>query len=398
MRFLFTLWGLLLITGCSSKENLNGHWKLLVKLQDQELPVLIQLKQEKKLLIGTLYNSSEKIKLSGSIDKNIFTLSIGTTDAILTGKVKDSKINGHWVRTKRKDYKVPFSGLKTTSESLFKPYQSKQNLMNVSGKWKINLGKDRIGLGVFLQKGSRISGSILTNSGDMRFLDGHILKDKAFLYGFDGVFSFVINFHFSYEKFEAKMHAGKSYNTSITGARDDLFELADPLTLTKLTSKEPLHLKLKDINGAQVHFNEGVLKGKVKIVQLFGSWCPNCIDESHFFIQWRKDHAAKLNDVEIIAVAYENYATELKAIKELRKLRMKLSLEYPLVIGDFKSTKTVTDLFPIDKTRAFPTTLYLNRKNEVVKIHTGFNGQATGQYFLSFQEQFNQIIDDLIKE
>jgi len=107
----------------------------------------------------------------------------------------------------------------------------------MAGKWKIKLDEKKDGLGLFTQKGSRVQGSILTNTGDYRFFDGFIKNNKVKLYGFDGVFSFILDIIVVEEQFEATMFAGKSYNTKISASRDDNFQLADPNSMTKLNSK-----------------------------------------------------------------------------------------------------------------------------------------------------------------
>jgi thiol-disulfide isomerase/thioredoxin len=280
---------------------------------------------------------------------------------------------------------------------LYELYDGKSAQLTLDGNWKVELEEGKFGLGVFKQIGSRVEGSILTETGDYRFLEGYLDQNTVSLYGFDGVFSFILKIVLAPDKFEAHLYSGKTYNAQISGVRDEEFRLANPNTLTKLIGKTPLKMSFKDINGEEVILDKGKLNGKAKIIQIFGSWCPNCIDETQFFVEWRKQNEAKLNDVEIIAIAFENFPDEKSALKKLRKMRYKLNMNYPLVLGDFSSTKTVTKFVPIEKTVAFPTTLFLNKKNEIVKIHTGFSGQATGIFFEDFKTSFSETVEKLIR-
>jgi thiol-disulfide isomerase/thioredoxin len=386
---------------CQEENQIVGNWKIDLKIQEHDLPFIIKLKKDetnKDKILGHLINSTEKIPLDGSFIDGKFELDIGTSYAKLIGTIDGNELDGNWVRTNKENYKVQISGQKILKENLYQHFESKKTPLSFGGNWKIDLGKDKFGLGIFTQKGSRIQGSILTETGDYRFLDGYIEQNNILLYGFDGVFSFVLKIILSPDQFKANLYSGKTYNQDISGVRDEEFRLADPNGLTKLIGKKPLKLSFNDINGEEIDFNKGRFKDKAKIIQIFGSWCPNCIDETQFLVEWRTKNEAKLNDIEFIAIAFEKFPDEVAALKKLRKMRYKLGMNYPLVLGDFTSTKTVTKFVPIEKTIAFPTTFYLNKKNEIIKVHTGFSGQATGMFYEDFKTDFNKTVNALIKE
>jgi hypothetical protein len=47
---------------------------------------------------------------------------------------------------------------------------------------------------------------------------------------------------------------------------------------------------------------------------------------------------------------------------------------------------------------AFPTTIIIDRKGNVRRIHTGFSGPATGVHFTEFKKEFELFIDTLLNE
>jgi len=396
MKLVLALILLSSLFSCTSEPSLTGKWKIDIELQGQKLPVLLDLVQNKNVVSGSLINSTEKIAMTGTVKDGQFSLEIGTNYALINGSISKDKITGKWIRTNKKDFGQNFKGVKSFKESLFISYEKKATLIDISGNWKIQLSEDNFGLGVFKQKGSRVQGSILTSTGDYRYLDGYIEHGQVKLFGFDGVFSFILDLKLSDSQMNGMMFSGKSYNKQINAIRDETFKLADPNTLTTLTDKKPFNLKLKDLDGNLIDFNGPNYKNKAKIVQLFGSWCPNCIDETRFFLNWRKENMAKLNDIAFVAVSYENFDTLVKATKNLKKMQYKLKMDYPIILGDFKSTKSVSKIFPIKKTVAFPTTFFLNKKNEIVKVHTGFSGQATGPFFDGFKVEFQDLVVKLI--
>lgn len=311
----------------------------------------------------------------------------------------DNKLKGKWIRTNKDDYIVSLTGDKTNLKLYSKKYEQKSSALNLSGRWKIKLNDEgKYGLGNFTQKGSRVKGTILTTTGDYRFLDGAIEKNTLTLYGFDGVFSFVFKVVVQADQFTGMMYSGNSYNTKISAVRDELFELESATAMTKSTAKKMDKFDYVDISGEKVNFDSEEYKGKAKVIQLFGSWCPNCIDETNFFTKWMKQNPAKLNHVKFIALSFENTKTKKEAIKNLVKVKRKLAMNYPLVLIDFDKSVKATEIIPLDKVRSFPTTIFLNRENEIIKIHTSFAGQATGEFFLNFVFDFNETITNMIKE
>ena len=384
----------LILASCSKQElSLNGIWEIQLKLQDQSLPVLLDLKQNKDTLSGFLLNSSERIPLTGKIENNTYELEIGSHYAVLRGELSREGLSGNWIRTNKDNYKVGYSGNKVAKNSLYEKYEQVDSLINIEGKWKIQLTSEKLGMGLFKQKGSRIQGSILTNTGDYRFLDGFIEQDKVLLTGFDGVFSFVIKMIISNEKLKATLYSGNSYKADITGIKDDKFQLKDPNSITEIKGDRKVSLDLNDIFGNKISLNNN----NIKVIQLFGSWCPNCIDETHFILDWKKNRPEKASQVDFIALAFERTTSKKEAMINLKKVSKKLKMNYPIALIDFDKSVSVNTVLPIEKINAFPTTIFLNRKNEIVKIHTGFSGQATQDVFEDFQRDFNLMIDSLIK-
>ena len=389
---------LLFITliACQSKPEIDGLWKLEIKLQDQVLPVLIQVKQNKDELSATLTNSNEKINLKGGLKKDSFILDFETGYARLKGKVIGDKLVGEWIRINKEDYKIPFNGEKTTLTSLFYSYRKESNLIDLKGTWKVKLDEDKYGLGVFKQDGARVQGSILTKTGDYRYLDGFIKGNEIKMYGFDGVFSFVLNLIYQDGKLKGDMYAGKSFHKEISAVVDNEFKLEEASEMTKILTEKPLKFSYQSIKGKLIDLDQGDLKDKAKIIQIFGSWCPNCIDETRFFLKWREENKSKLNDLKFIAVSFERAKNEKEALKNLKKLSYQIKMDYPVILLDYDKSKKVEDFFPIDKMRAYPTTFFLDKNNKIIKVHTGFAGQATEEYFEEFKAEFNETINLLL--
>lgn len=397
MKIIFHVFFILLLTSCFSGKGIKGTWKVDLNIQENNLPVLIHLDEKEGKVTGHLQNSDEKVTLDGTIEDGKFYINIGMSYAAFRGEVSGEKIKGVWIRTTKSNYEVPFAGHKSSLKELHLDQEKQKNISEISGNWKVHLGDDRYGIGIFEQKGARIKGSILTETGDYRYLDGYIKGNELNLFGFDGTFSFVLKLLIKTDEMKGKMFAGKSYNKEISAVKDAEFQLKDPSTMVEILAENPVKFNYEDITGVTVNFDDGHLKGKAKVVQIFGSWCPNCIDETHYFLEWRKRNLAKLNHIEFVAVAFEKFETDKEAKKVLRKLKAKMKMDYPVVLADFNGTKKIGEFFPVSKIKAYPTTIYLDKNNQVKKVYTGFAGRATGPFFDAFEREFNTTIDELIK-
>ena len=128
-----------------------------------------------------------------------------------------------------------------------------------------------------------------------------------------------------------------------------------------------------------------------------GSWCPNCMDESAYLAEVYKQF--KKEGLEIIALAFEK-SNDFEVSKErLLRVKKKLNMEYDILVtqqtGKDKASEVLSAL---NKIAAFPTTLFLNRQHQVVKIHTGFSGPATGNDYEVFKQNTESLIKQLLKE
>lgn len=397
-HLLFSL--LFLLLSCTQNPEWKGAWKVQLELQDQKLPFIIELFEIGGGFAGKLHNSTEELELiseNSNKDKKV-RFEIGAHYAVLELEyIDENNIKGHWIRTNKKDYKVPLTAKKTTeSNELFSEFVNRKSNLNIDGKWEVDFDENKKGLGMFKQQGSRVTGSILTNTGDYRFLVGKIEGSELYLQGFDGVFSFIFNLELSGDQFQGKMYSGKSYNTVIRGIRNDSYTLANAYEMTKLTDKNFLTFLGVSLEGERIDLAKGDFKDKPKVIQLFGSWCPNCVDETYFFNNWKEQNKDLSKEVKFIALAFENFKTEKEALKAVKKSKRKLSMDYPVILVDFDKSKKPEDVLPIDKGRAFPTTLFLDRNNKIVKIHTGFSGPATGPFYEKFKESFQGTMEKLV--
>jgi thiol-disulfide isomerase/thioredoxin len=231
------------------------------------------------------------------------------------------------------------------------------------------------------------TGTFLTETGDYRFLKGTWDDHQIQLQCLDGAHLFCFTAAFSENKascLNGKFYSGNTYSERWEGRDDEQFELRDSEELVKLKpgkEKEVFTFSAMDLQGNMRTFGLEDWKGKVTIIQLMGSWCPNCTDEGKVMSAMHKKYGAK--GLQIIPVAFERTDDILENKKTLQRQMAQLNCGYEVYVGraEGKGKERAQNVFPqLEKVMAFPTMLMINEQGKATHIHTGFNGPATGPY------------------
>ncbi|WP_420845212.1 TlpA disulfide reductase family protein [Maribacter litopenaei] len=135
------------------------------------------------------------------------------------------------------------------------------------------------------------------------------------------------------------------------------------------------------------------------IVQLMGSWCPNCLDESKFLVNYLEYNQNK--DLAVLALAFEQAKTKERALQSIERLKDRIGISYPILLaqyGSYDKKKAQQKLPMLNHVLSYPTTIFVDKKGEVRKIHTGFNGSATGKKYEEFKLEFDSFLTGLLSE
>ena len=253
-------------------------------------------------------------------------------------------------------------------------------------------------VGNFDQKGSLLTGSILTATGDYRFFEGAADGKKFSLSAFGGSTPYLVKGEFTNDSTFTGQFITPRLISKIEGKRNPKAALPDPYTATPLKKGyTSLEFSFPNLDGKKVSLSDPVYKGKVVIVTILGSWCPNCLDENSFLSAWYK--ANHQRGVEIIGLGFERKNDFESAKKSLTNLKTRLAIPYEILFAGQSGTANASNALPaLNGIAAFPTTIFIDKKGNVRKVHTGFSGPATGKFYDEFKTEFNGLIDQLLSE
>lgn len=377
----------------------NGFWQGILELNSTtDLPFVFKLDQDQQL---TIYNAEEQITLSEpQIKGDSISYSFIAFNTSLTFSINVKKeLNGYFINPDRKKYaRIPFRAYFIDTK---KPSCSKQTSTDLSGTWKTTFssGSENAypAIGKFnQQENGRVTGTFLTETGDYRYLDGYLSNDRLTISCFDGSHAFLFKAKIKEGKLEGTFYSGRHWKTNWVAERDDNFKLKDPDSLTYLIDNS-FTFAFPDSDKNIIQFPNSSTKGKVVIIQIIGTWCPNCLDETNFYLElYDKYHNEGL---EILGVAYEAPSNFKEQAERVDRYIKNKSVPYPILIGGQASKKEASEDFNmLNEISSFPTSIFINRSGEVIKIHTGFNGPGTKEIYEAYVKETHQLIEKLLRE
>lgn len=316
----------------------------------------------------------------------------------ITGSYAGGVIEGNWVVTTRDNYAIPFvahHGKSFRFTTLKTP-----PVADLSGRWaatfEIETDHPYPAIAEFKQQANQLTGTFLTETGDYRFLEGTVQGEKFWLSCFDGSHAFLFEGKIleGGDSLTGAFYSGKHYKTLWVAHRDQHASLPDPDSLTFLKPGfDRLTFSFENPEGKLISPDDPAYAGKIKIIQIMGTWCPNCRDETNFLVDYFKRHQP--NDVAVIALAFEKHKDKEKAMEALRRYKERFGFDWEILLAGSADKNAAAEALPmLDRLLAYPTMIFLDKNNKVVRIHTGFSGPATSEY-QAFAEEFHQFLNRL---
>jgi thiol-disulfide isomerase/thioredoxin len=386
----------------------NGHWRAVLQRADgNDIVFNFETKDSAGKKILYIQNAGERLLVDEiTFQGDSVWMRLPFFESQLRAALtKEGNLEGVWLKRGVDSYQsVPFKAFYGESFRFItgKPVR----VHDVTGRWssvfRARNGKDTtFRVGEFQQQGGRVTGTFLDAGGDLRYLEGVVNGDSLKLSCFDGghAYLFTARIENNSTLSGGQYFSGPVSKETWTARKDAGARLPDEFTITKWRNDPPLNFTFKDIEGNSVSLSDERFKGKVVLIQIMGSWCPNCMDETRFLSGFYDEYHRK--GVEIIGLAYERSTDFPRSQNSLRSFQQRFQVKYPMLItgvavGDpQRSEKTLPQLERIEN---FPTTIFVNKKGQIEKVHTGFSGPGTGQHYEEQKKEFYDTVNALLGE
>ena len=377
----------------------QGQW--LGKLSNNEnkkIPFNFEVKKDSIFII----NSAERIGARISIYKDSLRVKIPVFDSELRFIKTKAGLMGYWHNNTKTNQKLPFNAFLNQKGEKNRFNVGKSNTYSLfSGNWETTFSKgtknEYKSLAIFYQEGEFATGTFITETGDYRYLQGNVCNDSIFLSCFDGAHAFLFEGSLIDNVIHGVFYSGLQWSEPWVSFKNDSFALANPYLLTQQVARERLEFTFPNIDGGNFSYPNKSLHNKVVIIQIFGSWCPNCVDETKFLAGLYNRY--QYRGLEIIGLAFESPKKLSDKIARVKDLKSHTGSKYEFLIAGSASKKEAKNVLPwLNEVSSFPTTIFVDKKGGVRKIHTGFYGPGTGEHYVKYTAEVDALVEALLSE
>ncbi len=381
-------------------QNVAGMWDATINFNGAEIPFKMELSGNGAAVKGWFFNGDDReISNSGNLTNGSLTLSFDSYLAKLTATVKDGVIDGEYGPILKKNYPIH-----AVRASVKKP-QATANAPSIGGQWDLlnvasSKGEKAWRL-ILRQSGSNISGAILRVDGDTGTLTGSYKDGKFVLSHFSGSRPALLILKPAADgSLDVSLSALHGFNEMKAVRPEEALAkgLPQPTDPDKHTTvkdpNQPFAFSFPDLNGHVVSNTDPRFRGKVVLINITGSWCPNCHDEAPFLASIYDKY--KSQGLEIVALNFEE-ADQLKDPTRLRAFIKEYGIHYTVLLGgETESAKEkLTQAVNWD---AWPTTFFVGRDGRVRGAHAGFPSPGSGELYRQTKDQFVAEVEKLLAE
>lgn len=347
---------------------------------------------------GSFFNGDVKMtSTSGRLEHGALTLEWDHLATRLEASYKDGVIDGQYIGSVGPGDK----GAHVFHAEPAHARTGDPNAPAIDGLWIIanNSSKgEKAWRLVVQQKGSEVSAAILRVDGDTGAITGSYKDGKFVLSHFDGFRPNVMEVKLLPE---GTLDILQNNKVKMTAVRAELAEAkgiplpADPTRHTGVKdASEPFRFSFPDLNGKLVSNTDERFHDKVVLVEITGSWCPNCHDEAPFLVEMYKKYHAR--GLEIVALSFEE-EDQLQNPERLRAFVKKYGIDYEMLLCGVQDDAPIK-LPQMENWNAWPTTFFLGRDGRVKGVHAGFPSTGSGDLFRQAKAEFANKIEDLLQQ
>jgi len=392
---------LLALAQSASAQAVAGLWDAVVVANKVEVPFQLEIAVTGTQAQGFFFDGDRRIgSTSGSFRGGMLKLDYDflntTLEATLTGDELHGTYGADRPGARRMEFRAaPFKPAAATAGDVpqlagsWLMYHTAPDGSKLDVSWRLYLR----------QSAGEFSGAILKTSGDTGTLVGRWSNGRLTMSHFAGERPLV---------FEAQPNAdgtlaitldhGPTYIAAKTNEAVAKGIPAPP-DLSRFTSvrnpEEPFHFSGVALDGRTISDADSTFRGKVVVLTLGGTWCPNCHDEAPSLVEmYRQYHARGL---EVVGLFLENDPQIDATRPRITSFVRRYAVPFPIVVAGGRDDGP--SKFPqLVNFSVYPTTVILGRDGRVRNVHAGFASLATGDEHTRLETERRELVERLLAE
>lgn len=390
--------------------SLSGLWDATIASGGVEIPFRFEIATNGKEAQGFFFEGDRKVgSTAGSVGDAGVSFEYELLNTRLDLEVKGDELVGTY-RNNRPNARPQAVKM----HRFVAVTASSDNVPQVDGYWEMRRVPDEVTAprdtrtwNVFLrQSGAEVSGSVLRVDGDVGTLVGHWANGKLTLSHFAGERPTLFEATPNADGTLAVTFNGNAHYTVMRSAQARALGIPDPPDPSRYSSvadpTTPFQFAFPDaMTGKMVSNTDPQFRGKVVILAIGGSWCPNCHDEAPFLGELYRDFHAR--GLEIVGLMFENDPDPKVYRPRVQAFIKRFSIKYPMLYAGTTSatpqSKTIAEALPqLVNFGAYPTSIYLGRDGKVRSVHAGFASPATGEEHARLKKELRELTEQLLAE
>ena len=389
------------VVSCGSHvaEPTTGTYRAVLELPGGAAPFGLDVARENDQWILYLENGSERTRVPHvAVHEGNLSATFPGYENSLQAKIRRDALEGSvtLIKAGGVEQVIPFKA--TLNESWrFYPVSATDNA-DVSGRWEVTFTDDEgatsNGVAILEQQHDRVTGTVMTPTGDHRFLAGQMRGDELQLSTFAGGLAYLYKLRVENGLLRGEYWQGLKSHEKVAASRNDNADLEHIATTLK---SDRFDFTFNDVDGNPLSLSDERFRNKVVLVTLGGTWCPNCHDEAAFLTPFYQQHRDQ--GFEVIALMFERHGEFSKAAAAVRGYQRDLHIEYPTLIAGVADDEDPERKLPaLSGVYGYPTSILIDRQGKIRDIHTGFSGPATGKHYEEYVQEFTRQVNELLQE
>jgi thiol-disulfide isomerase/thioredoxin len=373
-----------------------GPWRAVLDLAGGALPFRFQIDRVGYSWRGKLCNADRCEPFSSvQMKGDSLRLEIADYAAIISGALRHDSLVGYYHNVGSKGPRtIPFRAARGR-------WPSTRGPKSLLGSWDATFAQDQgtsPRVFKFRNGPSGFEGTMVSSSSDYGPFSGVAAADSFSLGYFDGSFVYLLTGRLEGHTLHGIFHAGLRTQIPWTAVRSTgTPHLKSPTEITAADTTQPLRFAFPDLEGRLVRNDDPRLKGKVVLLEVFGTWCPTCHEATPELLRLHRRYHAQ--GLEVVGLAFEATGDTAVDAPQVRRYRDKFSLPFPLLLAGINDTESLAAALPqLRGLTAFPTTVFLGRDGRVRRVHAGFHGLAAGSQHARRVKEFEREIEKLLSE
>jgi thiol-disulfide isomerase/thioredoxin len=382
-------------SAAADEPSLAGRWDAVVVANGVDVPFPFEIAGDGATLKASFLNGDRRItSTAASLAGGELVLSFDQYGSKLVAAVKDGQLAGEYRRARGAPY--PFRASRAPAA---RPATGKAP--PIDGTWivtaKSNKGEAAWRF-IAKQNGGDVEATILRVDGDTGTLTGRWSEGRYVLGHFSGARPLRLEVT---PNADGTLSLKQNAQDPLLAARDGapraktIGAPTDPSQHTRVKdTAEAFRFSFPDLQGRIVSNTDPKFRGKVLLVNISGSWCPNCHDEAPFLSALYKKYRTK--GLEVVSLSFEE-ADQLKNPTRLRAFIATYGLEYTVLLPG-EPEQLAEKLPQAENLNAFPTTFFIGRDGKVRGVHAGFPSPGSGEYYRKAEREITTKVEKLLAE